>query len=524
MSTITAFLCQYVSDTMLLVGIALFGLTALALFVLRTRHHSTALSTAAILSMVIAVALLGTLLFMRLESPCVQPNTTADLKGTLAPGWYAGYFDQQANKISFTARFDTKELCTASVDQLLKENDSAHIILECFYTEDPSLQTTTPPIPEGVMNLPNSATTPTNTFTPTEVTPTTTNATPQRDPRTSDLARNLIFGIKTGGTYVPSTQTSASPDNTNIQQQFKDFFDKIKESLGDTAFSSIPQQTTPPEGSDGAYLQACIANPSKAGCENADVNGDGTINSSDYTDFAIELAQYDINGDAVINLTPGFRQITSCFLKTSVGQCATVEYGDITFDQTYISSMSQTLASALVSGSEMAIDVSKLAALISTSTPLGDITYASIAQYDLNHDGIADFSTKDNLDSAVITQCSGDSPGPDCGKADINRDGSIGTHDLSLLNLMRAGVSLSSFTVNEFEAFAFDVKLYGERSVLDHCIALGSASGSCLYVDFNNDKKVNSEDLSLFKKSAHLDLNGDGLVNGLTGLPAAFSL
>jgi len=144
---------------------------------------------------------------------------------------------------------------------------------------------------------------------------------------------------------------------------------------------------------------------------------------------------------------------------------------------------------------------------------LGKITYATIAQYDLNDDGLADFGAG-GADMAVFNSCKASPISGVCAQADYNGDGMIDNRDLSFANDLFGGPGLAfGWKLDWFESRFFDPTGYSDNQIISYCIG-HKAFEKCGGSDFNGDGVVNATDLNIFSgEGSFLDVNGDGIVN-----------
>jgi hypothetical protein len=148
----------------------------------------------------------------------------------------------------------------------------------------------------------------------------------------------------------------------------------------------------------------------------------------------------------------------------------------------------------------------------------GKLTYGTIAAYDLNNDGVADFGAS-GADMAAFNACQGGVASGACAGADFNQDGTIDTRDLGLVKLMRKDVfGGSGFTplgwyLNWFESALFDPTGYADKQIIMYCLG-HAAFERCGYADVNGDRKIDNADLAAFNAGAPLlDFNSDGKVD-----------
>ncbi|HBH71826.1 MAG TPA: hypothetical protein DDX26_03150 [Candidatus Yonathbacteria bacterium] len=144
---------------------------------------------------------------------------------------------------------------------------------------------------------------------------------------------------------------------------------------------------------------------------------------------------------------------------------------------------------------------------------LGKITYATIAQYDLNDDGLADFGSA-GADMAVFNSCKASPISGICAQADFNEDGTIDNRDLAFANDLFSGPGLAfGWKLDWFESRFFDTTGYSDKQIINYCIG-HKAFENCGGSDFNGDGVVSAADLAVFNDLAtQLDFNGDGIVN-----------
>ncbi|MBI5400639.1 MAG: hypothetical protein HZB12_00775, partial [Candidatus Yonathbacteria bacterium] len=161
---------------------------------------------------------------------------------------------------------------------------------------------------------------------------------------------------------------------------------------------------------------------------------------------------------------------------------------------------------------------------------IGKITYATVAQYDLNNDGIADFGAG-GADMVAFNACKGGAVSGVCAQADFNGDSVIDDRDLSFVKFMRSEV-LNAWALcngdpnnpttcplgrklNYFESMFFDPSGYTDKQIIMYCLGR-IKSEKCIQanVDQDTSQTVNSADLNLFNSVAPtLDFNGDGKVD-----------
>jgi len=144
---------------------------------------------------------------------------------------------------------------------------------------------------------------------------------------------------------------------------------------------------------------------------------------------------------------------------------------------------------------------------------LGKITYATIAQYDLNDDGIADFGA-DGADSSVFNSCNGAPVAGTCAQADFNGDGTIDDRDLNFSNDLFSGPGLAyGWKLDWFESRFFDPTGYTDKQIINYCIG-HKAFEKCGSADVNRDGVVDIADLAEYNTGALLlDFNDDGVVD-----------
>ncbi|OHA84413.1 MAG: hypothetical protein A2937_01605 [Candidatus Yonathbacteria bacterium RIFCSPLOWO2_01_FULL_47_33b] len=148
----------------------------------------------------------------------------------------------------------------------------------------------------------------------------------------------------------------------------------------------------------------------------------------------------------------------------------------------------------------------------------GKLTYATIAEYDLNNDGTADFNAS-GADMTAFSACQGGSASGACARADFNQDGTIDARDLNLVKLMRndvfggSGFTPLGWILNWFESAFFDPAGYSDTQIISYCIG-HAAFERCGYADVNGDHKIDNADLTAFNTGAPLlDFNSDGKVD-----------
>ncbi len=200
---------------------------------------------------------------------------------------------------------------------------------------------------------------------------------------------------------------------------------------------------------------------------------------------------------------------------------------------------------------------------------LARVSYTTIAQYDLDNNGTADFSAGGN-DMAVFRSCVGAAVSGVCAQADFSGDGVIDIYDLSFRDFMvnvlfrapdtvtlvgsvdstgnplvvAVGAAIpsiianSSFIpylwhLNQFESIFFASAKYNDRQIVQYCVGrkpfekCGAAdiNDSC-FAEYRNcgvnmscrataaNCKVDSVDVTAFDTiGGTLDFNSDGVVN-----------
>ncbi len=125
---------------------------------------------------------------------------------------------------------------------------------------------------------------------------------------------------------------------------------------------------------------------------------------------------------------------------------------------------------------------------------LGRLTYATIAQYDLNNDGKSDFRiATDNADMAIFDGCVGKEPSGVCAQADFNGDGKIESRDLAFRDFLardiygESGFMPIGWVLNWFESMLFDSTGYADIQIIKHCVGyfpfekcgVADVDGSC---------------------------------------------
>ena len=173
-------------------------------------------------------------------------------------------------------------------------------------------------------------------------------------------------------------------------------------------------------------------------------------------------------------------------------------------------------------------------------TDVGKLTYATISQYDLNNDGVADFGASGS-DMAVFNSCVGHAVSGVCAPADFNQDGIIDTRDLGFVKFMlkdvfggSGGLQFLKWTLNWFESMMFDPTGYNDQQIIKYCVG-HVVTQKCAVADVNgtraqlfascsngaafsncgiNTVKVDNADLTDFNTgAATLDFNGDSKVD-----------
>ena len=200
-----------------------------------------------------------------------------------------------------------------------------------------------------------------------------------------------------------------------------------------------------------------------------------------YSNFKIWI-QGAVSGSGV--------NLTSLFVKTFLSKPRPVCYGD-----SYCASYNPYLESTL-----------------------GKIAYATIAQYDLNNDGTADFSLG-GADIAVFNGCRGTSLSGVCAQADFNNDGVVDDRDLGFVTFMQRDILGNSgfiplgWKLEWLESMMFDPTGYSDKQIINYCMG-HTAFEKCGFADMNGDNIVNATDLTEFNASARLlDFNSDGKVD-----------
>ena len=149
---------------------------------------------------------------------------------------------------------------------------------------------------------------------------------------------------------------------------------------------------------------------------------------------------------------------------------------------------------------------------------LGKITYATIAQYDLNNDGTADFNLG-GADMTVFNGCRGASLWGTCAQADFNGDGVVDDRDLGFVTFMQRDILGNSgfiplgWKLEWFESMMFDPTGNNDKQIINYCMGR-TAFEKCGFADVNSDNVVNTADLTEFNATSRLlDFNGDGKVD-----------
>jgi len=335
------------------------------------------------------------------------------------------------------------------------------------------------------------------------------------------------------------------------------------------------------QNNDLALLTGCFTNSVLAVCAKTDLDGDGKTTNADLQIFLQKGGLLDVNRNRTIELE-NRAAVSSCFLKIPTADISGMlprydEYGEVCGGGsgrvvppsvscngvTWIKASSLRSACAVTGGlstmpfgsvyggsgnfdhfhdwiaaaaSGRGVDLTKLFSetffppqqgfesyfqqtqYIESDT--GKITYATIAQYDLNNDGTADFSTSGG-DMAGFAVCKDDttSGAQVSGGADFNQDGAINCRDIAFAQFMQKHVLGGAkfiplkWELNWFESLMFDPTGYSDKQILNYCLGRKSF-GYCAIADVNGDRAIDGTDLSLFVKDGPiLDFNGDGKVD-----------
>lgn len=151
---------------------------------------------------------------------------------------------------------------------------------------------------------------------------------------------------------------------------------------------------------------------------------------------------------------------------------------------------------------------------------LGKITYTTIAQYDLNNDGISDFNAS-GADMSIFDGCKVSTSASICAQADFNSDGVIDDRDLgftkTIVRDVLSGISFIplGWKLDWHESMLFDQDKYKDKQIINYCIGR-KAFGTCGASDVDQDPlhTVDNADLAAFETLAPtLDFNSDGIVN-----------
>ena len=304
-----------------------------------------------------------------------------------------------------------------------------------------------------------------------------------------------------------------------------------------------------PSTSDQMFLVGCIGADLSGACVRADLTSDGKIDTEDLGYFLEKFQIHDLNGDLKIGMEKG-DSINSCFLKNKDGGCANQSHPNILFTEEYLTFLGSKIDLSLAVGYEMGIKLDTLKSHLDLTKDIDSISFASLAQYDLNKDGIADFSTGTteienlivscinqqlpnncwdelinkggiadfypeyiNADTGLIRSCFNEQPLGICKNKDINKDGNINEQDLKMLTSITNPLLPNSFTIKKFEGITFDWELYTDKTIINHCVGLSTLLGNCWKADVNSDGVASVEDKLLFiSQTKKLDLNQNNIV------------
>ena len=242
---------------------------------------------------------------------------------------------------------------------------------------------------------------------------------------------------------------------------------------------------------DRNKLNACLGSTAE-NCSQADFNGDKVVNDKDVVLFQ-KAAQFDLNNDTLVDLrdmsnivveySKDLAMVTACLYKMPEGECAT---SDLNADSV--------------------IDLKDINSFIDA------------AQFDLNGDGIIDYShdntgvlanTYVNEDFKKFQECyfADTSVSTECVIADFNEDGIVNAVDFSLF------LSSQKFDLDKDGFVDLRVTVESQDLTFIKVCFFQSSDGDCARADFNNNGLVNVADLAEFKRSMRFDLNKDEIVD-----------
>ncbi len=485
-----------------------------------------------------ALVVAGGIWFLGIQEGCRDKT----IKG-LAPGWYAGIKSEKRDgAVSFSRRFATKAECEAFVENEVAPDAEKTLLLECFNTEEQG--GSTGGSPSQYAQMPASGTSSPEDRRPaflgdggrqdgdsdSSVLPFKPASSPDTTPPVISINGSASVTVTVGEEYrdagaqaadlvdgdlTDAITVSGLPIDTSRSDTHTVTY-AAEDKSGNRATKTRTVVVRPwsiDASTDVAYIASCSGRPPAGPCAVADLNGDGAISDADGEYLGEYGARYDVNLDAQIDLMH-VEGVASCFLKTEGGSCASAVHPDLLITASYLSEVESAFDDSLASGYEFGVDLSRLSLEIGSGA-LNRIVYASTAQYDLNGDGIADFSSGDgNADINIIYECGGAPVAGQCKKADINGDGAVGTWDLILMRTVTSRLLPDEFTLAEFDGSLFDWKQYGDADIVAHCIEKGFVRGNCENADINGDGAVDAQDREAFGEAARFDLNNDNVVNG----------
>jgi hypothetical protein len=308
----------------------------------------------------------------------------------------------------------------------------------------------------------------------------------------------------------------------------------VQYSVSDTAgnISTLSRSIKVVEGeidteTDLSYVLSCVGRSPVAPCAVAELDGDGAITKSDAIFLLDEGVRYEQTGDVRVELDAS-TPVHSCFLKSdtkSPPTCAFETYPDTEITSAYLFGyLEGKLDASAASGYEYGIDLAQLDAALN-QTPRDRIAYATVAQYDLNRDGVADFSSNGNTDQQFLDNCKITGSFGDCRRADINLDGIVDSWDLYFIDMLLGSLLPGSFTPYEFDHQVFQRENFTDAAVAYHCATKELFQEACSFSDFNEDGVVNQADWQDFVSNTYkLDVNKDGELDGEINLLNPYSL
>ncbi|HAS84472.1 MAG TPA: hypothetical protein DCS23_00120 [Candidatus Yonathbacteria bacterium] len=380
----------------------------------------------------------------------------------------------------------------------------------------------------------------------------------------------MVPTTSTGGVHIPpvkkvtqtvvSEATSAGIQTINTTNTPTENLQTTIPGISVDNFGAMIQNTLNTyinRGNDYSIISHCFNNTIEPLCGKTDLNNDGVTNSADLGLFSSKGSTADVNGNNRLELE-NLATPVSCFFKISTatstqvasttpprysslgGVCAKDSgYINMPFGFVYGANgdyPGEAGESGQYSNFKIWIESSlsgsavNLRSLLSKTfynrqidydynvnpyypNVLGKITYATIAQYNLNDDGVADFGAS-GADRTVFNSCKGAPVADACAQADFNGDGIIDDRDLSFSNDLFSGPGLAfGWKLDWFESRFFDPTGYTDKQIINYCIG-HKAFEKCGSADVNRDGVVDSADLAEYNTSALLlDFNSDGVVD-----------